>query len=126
MTTTTVDATIERWLATYDAPDADVAFLLCDRHDPQTVAFTFVALDLSTRDMTYGELAEQSRRLATVLAERGVREGDRVPVLMGKRPELVVTLMAIWRLGAVHVPLFTAFATGAIEMRVSGAKARLV
>ncbi|MFD1860175.1 AMP-dependent synthetase [Aeromicrobium camelliae] len=126
MTTTTVDATIERWLATYDAPDADVAFLLCDRHDPQTVAFTFVAPDLSTRDMTYGELAEQSRRLATVLAERGVREGDRVPVLMGKRPELVVTLMAIWRLGAVHVPLFTAFATGAIEMRVAGAKARLV
>jgi acetyl-CoA synthetase len=45
---------------------------------------------------------------------------------MGKRPELVVTMLAIWRLGAVHVPLFTAFATGAIQMRVEGSRGRLV
>lgn len=36
--------------------------------------------------------------------------GDQIAVLTGKRFELVVSLMAIWRLGAVHVPLFTAFA----------------
>ncbi|MFI5960164.1 AMP-binding protein [Cryptosporangium sp. NPDC051539] len=113
-------------LASYDVPDATVADLLCDRHDPDAVAFTFVETDGATRDVAYGELADRSKRLATVLATRGVERGTRVPVLMGKRPELVVTLLAIWRLGAVHVPLFTAFATGAIRMRVESSAATLV
>ncbi|MEQ0564512.1 AMP-binding protein [Amycolatopsis sp. NEAU-NG30] len=117
---------LDAWTAAYDSPGASAAHLLCDRHDPGAVAFTFVGADLTSHDVTYGELAERSRRLATVLAGLGVREGDRVPVLMGKRPELVVTLLAILRLGAVHVPLFTAFATGAIRMRVEGSRARLV
>ncbi len=102
----------------HGADDADVAHLVCDRHDPDAVAFTFLDADLTAHDLTYGELAERSRRMATVLAEEGVERGDRVPVLMGKRPGLLVTLLAIWRLGAVHVPLFTAFATGAIQVRV--------
>ncbi|GAA4552803.1 AMP-binding protein [Pseudonocardia xishanensis] len=118
--------TLAGWLADYDAAGADAARLLCDRHDPQAVAFRFVNPDLTSETMTYGELADRSRRLATALAERGVKREDRVPVLMGKRPELVVTLLAIWRLGAVHVPLFTAFATGAIRLRVEGSAARLV
>ncbi|SEC56063.1 acetyl-CoA synthetase [Amycolatopsis tolypomycina] len=117
---------VEAWLAAYGAAEADVAHLLCDRHDADAVAFTFVGPDLAARDLTYGELACRSRRLATVLAARGVRRGDRVPVLMGKRPELVTTLLAIWRIGAVHVPLFTAFATGAIRMRVEASRAKLV
>ncbi|WP_431879554.1 AMP-binding protein [Amycolatopsis sacchari] len=121
-----VQPVVDAWLAAYDTADTDVAHLLCDRHDADAVAFTFVEPDLTSRDVTYGELADRSRRLATVLAGRGVERGDRVPVLMGKRPELVTTLLAIWRLGAVHVPLFTAFATGAIQMRVEASRARLV
>jgi acyl-CoA synthetase (AMP-forming)/AMP-acid ligase II len=38
----------------------------------------------------------------------------------------LVTLLAIWRLGAVHVPLFTAFAPPAIAYRLLGSNARLV
>lgn len=121
-----VEQNVDAWLAAYDVPDADVAHLVCDRHDPDAVAFTYISDDLSAEDVTYGRLTERSRRLATVLAEHGVGAGDRVPVLMGKRRELVETLLAIWRLGAVQVPLFTAFATGAIQMRVEGSAAKLV
>jgi acetyl-CoA synthetase len=121
-----VSATIGGWLREAAADDADAAWLLCDRHDPDTPAFTFVATDLSARQITYGELADRSRRMATVLQEMGVERGHRVAVLMGKRPELVVSLLAIWRLGAVHVPLFTAFATEAISMRVRSSRVRLV
>lgn len=111
---------------TYDAADACAAALLCDRHDPDAVAFRCVTTDLRVSTLTYGELADQSRRLASVLAARGVRAGDRVPVLLGKRRELPIVLLALLRLGAVYVPLFTAFATGAIQMRVEGSRARLV
>ncbi len=55
---------------------------------------------------------------ASALAARGVGRGDAVGVLMGKRSELVVTLLAILRLGAVHLPLFTAFSTPAIDIRL--------
>ncbi|WP_208292717.1 AMP-binding protein [Naumannella halotolerans] len=117
---------VEEWRSVYEAPEANVAHLLCDRHDPGAIAFSFVHDDLSTTDLSYGELRHRSAKLATVLAQAGVGTGTRVPVLMGKRPELITTLLAIWRLGAVHVPLFTAFATGAIELRVVGSGAKLV
>ncbi|MGO3327349.1 AMP-binding protein [Gordonia sp. (in: high G+C Gram-positive bacteria)] len=120
------DLQVADWLDVYGAPDASVANLLCDRHDRDAVAFTLVEPDLSSVEFSYGELADESRRMATVLAAHGVARGDHVPVLLGKRRALVVTLVALWRIGAVHVPLFTAFATGAIALRVEGADARIV
>ncbi|MGB3886558.1 AMP-binding protein [Gordonia sp. (in: high G+C Gram-positive bacteria)] len=116
----------QAWLELYRAQDASAAHLLCDRHDPDAVAFTLVEPDLTAQPMTWGELAAESRAMATVLAAKGIGRGDRVPVLLGKRRALVVTLMGLWRLGAVHVPLFTAFATGAIELRTESAGARVV
>nr|WP_296774243.1 AMP-binding protein [Rhodococcus sp. (in: high G+C Gram-positive bacteria)] len=118
---------IDEWISIYARSELSVASVLCDVHDRDRVAFTFVdAEDMSRYDLTFGELADRSACLATALRERGVRRGDRVPVLMSKRVELVVTLLALWRLGAVYVPLFTAFAKGAIELRVVGSQARLV
>ncbi|WP_144791706.1 AMP-binding protein [Kocuria palustris] len=95
-----------------------VAELLCDRHDPQAVAFTVVEEDLTRRELTYGRLRERSERAAAALSGLGVGPGDRVATLMGKGEELVVTLLGIWRLGAIHIPLFTAFATSAIAQRL--------
>ncbi len=43
--------------------------------------------------------------LATVLAGRGVGTGDRVALMSSTRPEFVVALLAIWRLGAAAVLL---------------------
>ncbi|MFD3745674.1 AMP-binding protein [Nocardia sp. NPDC058633] len=120
---------IEEWLHTFAAPDADVAALLVDRRDPDAVAFTVVESEgerLIPVELTYGDLAERSRRFATALAARGIGRGDRVGVLMGKRAELVIALVAIARLGAVYIPLFTAFAAPAIEMRLTAARARVV
>ncbi len=125
-----VTAQIDQWLAEYGASEANAAGLLVDRHDPAAVAFTQIDVDdqgeLRPTQLTYGELADRSRRLATALRDRGISRGDAVGVLMGKRAELVVSLLAIARLGAVYIPLFTAFATPAIEMRLRGGGARLV
>ncbi|MBB1058726.1 AMP-binding protein [Dietzia sp. B19] len=113
-------------LAIYDVPGASAAEFLCDRHDPDAVAFTVIDADLSGRDITYGELKVGSEKVAAALAALGVGEGDRVATLMAKSADLVFTLMGIWRLGAVHMPLFTAFAWPAIEMRITGGDARVI
>lgn len=116
----------EQLLAIYDIPGASAAEFLCDRHDPDAVAFTIIDADLSGRDITYGELKTESEKVAAALAELGVSEGDRVATLMSKSADLVFTLVGIWRLGAVHMPLFTAFAWPAIEMRITGGEAKVI
>src|SRR5674536_101693 len=45
---------------------------------------------------------------------------------MAKSEDLVVTLMGIWRLGAAHVPLFTAFAPPAIALRLTASATKVV
>src|SRR5215467_1421305 len=120
------DRRVAELVAEYGSPDACPGALLGDRHRGEAVAFTIVEPDLSYRDLTFGELGELSARFAAGLAGLGVGPGDAVATLMGKSAELVVALLAIWRRGAVHVPLFTAFAPAAIAMRLHGSDALLV
>ncbi|MUL49892.1 AMP-binding protein [Mycobacterium sp. CBMA293] len=120
---------VSDWLATYGAAEANAAELLVDRHDPNKVAITFVVSDskqIVSTPVTYGELAEYSKRLATALVERGVRQGSTVGVLMSKRIEMVISLLALARIGAIYIPLFTAFAEAAIESRLRSGAAHLV
>ncbi|WP_280238213.1 AMP-binding protein [Nocardia abscessus] len=113
-------------LEQFGAPEADVAWLLCDRHPASARALTIVDEHSTAIDHTYGELAEASRRAAAVLSEVGVAHGDRVATVMGKSADLVAVVLGIWRLGAVYVPLFTAFAEDAIRSRLTDAEVRTV
>ncbi|WP_455835581.1 AMP-binding protein [Pseudarthrobacter siccitolerans] len=110
----------------YTEDAACAAHLLCDRHNPEDVAFSIVESDLSSENITYGQLRERSERGAAALAGLGIGPGDVVATLMGKSADLVVVLLAIWRRGAVHVPLFTAFAWPAIELRLSASGAKVI
>lgn len=123
---TRIDERVRELVAVFSAPEVDPAWLLCDRHAAETVAFTFVEPDGSWTDLTFGELREASQRFAGVLAGLGVGRGDRVATLMGKGVDLVTVVLGIWRLGAVYVPLFTAFAGDAVAARLTGADVRVV
>lgn len=119
-------ARVGELLDRYDTADACAADLLCDGHPADAVAFTVIEADLSSRDLTYGELRAESTKFAAALAGLGVEPGDCVATLMGKSAELVVALLGIWRRGAVHVPLFTAFAPPAIAFRLTSSGAKVV
>ncbi|MBF6436150.1 AMP-binding protein [Nocardia cyriacigeorgica] len=120
------NARVRELLECYDRADASAAWLLCDRHPADAVAFTIIDSDLSSTDLTYGQLRAKSERFAAALARLGVEPGDRVATLMAKSEDLVVALLGIWRRGAVHVPLFTAFAPPAIAFRLSASGASIV
>lgn len=53
----------------------------------------------------YQRLADTAAQLAAALAAHGVAPGDRVAVALERTPELVATLLAIWKTGAAYVPL---------------------
>ncbi|WP_051407306.1 non-ribosomal peptide synthetase [Nocardia sp. CNY236] len=55
--------------------------------------------------VTYDDLARSTEHADRALAEAGVKSGDPVKVAMRRTPELVATLLAIWRAGAYYVPI---------------------
>src|SRR5580704_3246294 len=120
------NARVSELIARYSDPHACAATLLCDRHEPTATAWTVVTPDLASVTMTYADLRRDSERFAAALVALGVGQGDCVATLMGKSREYLVTLLGIWRLGAVHVPLFTAFAPSAIAARVLGSAAKVL
>jgi len=63
------------------------------------------ALVCGSERLSYAELVKQSSQLATGLASRGIKAGDRVAMLLGNRNEFVVTLYALAHIGAIAVPI---------------------
>ncbi|MET7773958.1 AMP-binding protein [Nocardia sp. NPDC005366] len=121
-----VGARVGRSLDEFGAPQADVAWLLCDRHPVAHTALRVAEGLGAATTWSFGELAEASRRVAAVLADAGVGRGDRVATVMGKSTDLVAVALGIWRLGAVYTPLFTAFAREAVGSRLTDAGVVLV
>ncbi|HSK80835.1 MAG TPA: amino acid adenylation domain-containing protein, partial [Thermoanaerobaculia bacterium] len=54
---------------------------------------------------TYGELAERARRLARHLRSLGLGAGDLVAVGLERSPEMVASLLAVWKAGAAYLPV---------------------
>jgi acetyl-CoA synthetase len=117
---------VRAWIEAYSHPAGSVADLLCDRHDGATTALRYEDARGNRQTFTFADLRAYSARFAGVLRDLGVARGDRVATLLPKGPELVITTLALWRLGAVHMPLFTAFGPQAIAYRVSKSEARVI
>ena len=99
----------------------------CDRHAGDgKLALIHEDRDGNTVRYSFDQLKAQAARFANALKAQGVGAGDRVAGLMPRTPELLVTILATWRLGAVYQPLFTAFGPKAIEHRLEQSHARVV
>lgn len=77
-------------------------------------------------DVMRGELALMANGLAHTLLKRGVTQGDRVGVLLGQSPFCAASHLAIWKIGAVSVPLFKLFKQDALRTRIGDAGVELV
>jgi acetyl-CoA synthetase len=118
------DDRVRELLDAFAVPGATAARLLCERHPADGIALTVIATDLNFKDVTYGELRENSARFAAALSSLGVHPGDHVATLMGHSAELVVALLGIWRLGAVVVPLSASLTREdvAVQLQIGGAR----
>ena len=75
--------------------------------------------------LTYRELHAQADRLAHALRRLGVQRGDRVAIVMPQRPHTAVAHMAVYRLGAVAMPLSMLFGPDALAYRLQDSQARV-
>ncbi len=80
----------------------------------------------ATRTTTYEDLYVMTNRLAKGLQNLGVKKGDRVAIYMPLIPELVAAVLAVARLGAVHMVVFGGFAASALRDRIIDCDARVL
>lgn len=99
----------------------------CERYvGSDKVALIWQAKDGRSEQWTFEQLAEASGKLANYFQHVGIQTGDCIAGLLPRTPELLITILATWRMGAIYQPLFTAFESKAIEHRLDTANTQLV
>ena len=76
--------------------------------------------------LTWEELESETQRLTTLLAELGIGLGDRVGIFLPMIPEGAMAILAVARLGAIIVPLFSGYGPEAVASRLRDCGARLL
>ena len=80
--------------------------------------------DGDVRRLTYAELRGLTDRIALALRERGIGEGDAVGIFLPMIPETVAAVLAVAKLGAHFLPVFSGYAPEAIAVRLDDGGAR--
>lgn len=100
---------------------------IVDRHaaKPGKLAMLFEHAGGEVSQYTFAQIKDASDNLALGLRHMGVERGDRVGILLPQAPETAIAHAAIYKLGAIVLPLFTLFGSDALEYRLndSGAQA---
>ena len=100
---------------------------VCDRWaeiDPSRTAIFNLGAEGAVEQVSYGALRETSNRLANALAARGIGRGDRIALLLAQGPAVAVSHVAIYKLGAIALPLAMLFGVDAIAYRLQDSGAR--
>jgi acetyl-CoA synthetase len=100
---------------------------VCDRWaaaEPERPAILEVAAGGQVSVTTYGGLRGCSNRLANVLRARGIGPGDRVAVLLPQGAAVPIAHVAVYKLGAIALPLAVLFGIDAIAYRLADAGAK--
>jgi crotonobetaine/carnitine-CoA ligase len=83
-----------------------------------------VFLDFSGEEFTYSELDHEVQRLAGGLHALNVRPGDRVVTILDTGPDALISWLAINRLGAITVPINTAYKGEFLRHQIGDAGAK--
>ncbi len=106
----------------------NIAQACCTRwaqRTPQAVAIRWEHEDGRHAEHRYIDLERAARALARALVALGVQRGDRVAIVMPQRFETAVAHMAVYRLGAVAMPLSMLFGPEALQYRLDHSRTRV-
>lgn len=120
------NAPFARWFvggktnASYNALDVTV------QKNPHKKAIIWEGEEGEKRTLTYHDLLVPVSKLANALKTLGVKKGDRVTVYLPMVPELIISLLACARIGAVHTVIFSGFSAKSIRDRVDDSKSKVI
>ena len=100
---------------------------VCDKwEDIESNRTAIIDLTSGARnDISFGELKTCSNQLANLLVDKGIGPGERIGVFRSQSLWTAAAHIAVWKLGAISMPLFMLFGEDALISRLqnSGAKA---
>lgn len=87
--------------------------------EPERVCLLHHRINDTPLELTYRQLDERSSSLANALQEKGIKKGARVAILLPQGFNTAIAHIAIYKLGAIAVPLALLFGADAIEYRLN-------
>lgn len=90
-------------------------------HFPDNLAVTYLH-----KSLTYGELEKLSNQLAHYLIEKNLKRGDSIAVLMERTPTILITMLAIFKIGAIYVPVNTQYPDERIHFVIKDCNAKII
>jgi len=99
---------------------------LANKGDKKAIIFEPNNPDEQSRYYTYSELYSEVSRMSNVLRDQGIKKGDRVCIYLPMIPELVFTVLACARIGAIHSVVFAGFSANALSTRINDCNCKMV
>jgi acetyl-CoA synthetase len=75
---------------------------------------------------TYQQLLLEVKKFANVLKKKGIKKGDRVTIYLPMVPELVISMLACARIGAIHSVVFGGFSADSLRNRIQDCESSLL
>ncbi len=82
--------------------------------------------ETETETYTYGQLHRLVCRFANALKSNGIKKGDTVCLYMPMIPELVISMLACSRIGAIHSIVFGGFSSDSLNQRIIDSRCKLL
>ncbi len=117
------------WCRWFESGVINVVHNCVDRHAqarPEQEAIVWEGDGGEVRRVGYGDLHREVCGVAGALRELGIRAGDSVGLYMPMVPEIVIAFFAILKIGAVAVPVFSAFGPDALALRLGDAGVKVL
>ena len=108
----------------------NAAYNCLDRHltseKKNQAAIIWEGEDGKSITITYNQLFYRVNQLANALKRLGIKKGDRITIYLPMIPELVISMLACARIGAIHSVIFSGFSSQSIIDRVNDAESRII
>ncbi|MCU1350853.1 MAG: acyl-CoA synthetase/AMP-acid ligase [Acidimicrobiales bacterium] len=117
------------WATWFTGGTTNLASACVDRWadaTPDAEAVRWEGEDGEIRVLTYEQLRHQVDAVAHLLTSRGIEPGDAVGIFLPMLPETVVACMAVAKIGAIFLPLFSGYGADAIAVRLDDAGAKVL
>ena len=114
----------------FEGGKLNVSYNCLDRHletKKNKAAIIFEGNDPNDwKVFTYYDLYREVNKFANVLKGLGIKKGDVVSIYLPMIPELVITMLACTRIGAIHAIVFGGFSAEALRDRMNDCKSQLL
>jgi acetyl-CoA synthetase len=97
-----------------------------DNHHKNKAAIIWQGENDTVQTYTYYQLYLAVNRVASALKELGINKGDRITIYLPMIPELLITMLACTRIGAIHTVVFSGFSVKALSERVNDSMSKLI